>query len=105
VNDLSLPEPLSLLDIGPTLLGAVDAEIPGEFDGQDVRQNPREQAITIAPWHDTATVAWRDFETGTKLVSRDADVSLERDGEQVDVSRDAVDEDLKQQMRDLGYVE
>jgi arylsulfatase A-like enzyme len=105
VNDLSLPEPLSLLDIGPTLLGAVDAEIPGEFDGQDVRQDPREQAITIAPWHDTATVAWRDFETGTKLVSRDADVSLERDGEQVDVSRDAVDEDLKQQMRDLGYVE
>jgi arylsulfatase A-like enzyme len=104
-NDLSMPEPLSLLDIGPTLLGAVDADVPVGVDGQDVRETPRKQAITVAPWHDTATVAWRDFERGTTLVSRDADVSLRRDGEQVDVSRDAVDEDLKQQMRDLGYVE
>jgi len=103
-NGLSLPEPLSLLDVGPTLLSAVDADVPDAFDGQDVRADPREQAITIAPWHDTATVAWQDFET--KIVSRDADVSLKRrDGETVEVQREDVDEDLKQQMRDLGYVE
>jgi arylsulfatase A-like enzyme len=102
-NDLSLPEPLSLLDIGPTLLSAVGGDPPAAFDGQDVRGAPREHALTIAPWHDTATVAWQDFET--KIVSRDADVSLERGGETLEVERGDVDGDLKQQMRDLGYVE
>jgi arylsulfatase A-like enzyme len=104
-NDLSLPEPLSLLDVGPTLLGAVGAAdaVPGEWHGTDVREDPRDHALTIAPWHGTATVAWQDFET--KIVSRDADVSLERDDESVGVERGEVDEDLRQQMRDLGYVE
>lgn len=104
-NDLDLAEPLSLLDVGPTLLNAVGAgeHVPDEWHGRDVRETPREQALTIAPWHGTATVLWQDFET--RIVSRDADVSLERGDESVAVEDEVVDEDLKQQMRDLGYVE
>ncbi|MCJ0618517.1 sulfatase-like hydrolase/transferase [Haloarcula hispanica] len=102
-NDLSLCEPLSVLDIAPSLLAEVGGEIPTEWHGKDVRESPRDQTLTIAPWHGTTTVAWQDFET--KIVSRDADVSMVRNGETVDVERDDVDDDLKQQMRDLGYVE
>jgi len=104
-NDLSMREPLSLLDVGPTLLSAVGAEaaVPDEWHGTDVRHKARDHALTIAPWHGTATVAWQDFET--KIVSRDADVRFERGGESVDLERADVDEDLKRQLRDLGYAE
>lgn len=104
-NDLSLTGPLSLLDVGPTLLAAVGADdaVPGSWHGLDVRETRRDHALTIAPWHGTATVAWQDFET--KIVADAADVRLERGGESVAVERGDVDEDLKRQLRELGYVE
>jgi arylsulfatase A-like enzyme len=104
-NGGGFPEPLSLVDVGPTLLGSiggVDA-IPDAWHGRDVREKPRDHALTIAPWNGTATVAWQDFET--KIVSEDADVRLERDGESVGVERRDIDGDLKRQLRDLGYAE
>ncbi|HKL29518.1 MAG TPA: hypothetical protein VJ898_09665, partial [Natrialbaceae archaeon] len=83
--------------------------IPAAWHGKDVRpeaaggQGPRNHTLTIAPWHGSTTLAWQDFET--KVVATDADVALSRDGETVEAERSDVDEDLKQQMRDLGYVE
>ncbi len=104
-NGSKLSEPLSLLDVGPTLLGSIGATdaIPDAWHGHDVREEQREHALTIAPWNGTATVAWQDFET--KIVSEDADVRLEQDGESMGVERRDIDEDLKRQMRELGYAE
>ncbi|MFB6227926.1 MAG: sulfatase-like hydrolase/transferase [Halobacteriales archaeon] len=104
-NGLELPEPLSLVDVGPTVLGSVGAPgaIPEAWHGRDVRGEPRNHALTIAPWNGTATVAWQDFET--KIVSEDANVRLSENGESVGVERRDIDEDLKRQMRELGYAE
>ncbi|GAB3690289.1 sulfatase-like hydrolase/transferase [Salinarchaeum chitinilyticum] len=110
-NDLELAGPLSSLDIAPSILAdqAGPDAVPPEWHGKDVRpeaaggQGPRNHALTVAPWHGSATLAWQDFET--KIVAKDADVALSRDGETVEAERSDVDEDLKQQMRDLGYVE
>jgi len=95
--------PMSLLDVPPTLLSAVGVDPPESWHGTDLTRSSSEYAITIAPWHDTATVAWQDYEK--KLVARDADVSLSEDGERADVERAEVDDELEEQLRDLGYVD
>jgi len=104
-SDLELTEPLSSLDIAPSILAAeagADA-VPDAWHGRDVRSEPRNHALTVAPWHGSTTLAWQDFET--KVVAKDADVALSRGGETVTADRSDVDEDLKKQMRELGYVE
>jgi arylsulfatase A-like enzyme len=94
---------LSLIDIAPTLAAGAGVEIPDAWQGNDLTDAPTETAITIAPWHDKATVAWQDFER--KLVARDADVSLEADGEEVEVERSDVSDDVEQQLQNLGYTD
>lgn len=95
--------PMSLLDIPPTLVASVGVEPPNAWHGTNLLEEPAEYAITIAPWHDTATVAWQDFEK--KLVARDADVSLVEGSTRSDVERADVDDELEEQLRDLGYVD
>ncbi|MFB6150388.1 MAG: sulfatase-like hydrolase/transferase [Haloarculaceae archaeon] len=95
--------PMSLLDIPPTLVETVGVDAPDTWHGTDLTESDSEYAITIAPWHDTATVAWQDYEK--KLVGRDADVSLVEGGTRADVERTDVDEELEEQLRDLGYVD
>jgi arylsulfatase A-like enzyme len=91
----------SLLDIAPTLAGAVGAEIPDRWQGNDLRETTTDQTLTVAPWHETATVAWQDFER--KVVAHDADVSMTEGDEQVAVERSEVSDEVEAQLRDLGY--
>lgn len=91
----------SLLDISPTLVGAVGADIPNEWQGNNLTKVKTEQTITVAPWHDSATVAWEDSES--KLVARDADVSMIDEKNEVKVERTDVSDDVEARLRDLGY--
>ena len=95
--------PMSLLDLPPTLVSAVGVDPPEAWHGTDLTESASEYAITIAPRHDTATVAWQDYDK--KLIARDADVSLSEGGERADVERADVDDELEEQLRDLGYVD
>ncbi|WP_436928879.1 sulfatase-like hydrolase/transferase [Halosimplex halobium] len=91
----------SLLDIAPTLAGAVGAEVPTAWQGNDLAATGTDETLTVAPWHDSATVCWQDFDR--KLVARDADVSITDDEGEVTVERTDVSEDVEAQLRDLGY--
>lgn len=102
VDGVDIDGPLSLLDIPPTLVSAVDVDPPDAWHGTDLTESNSEYAITIAPWHDTATLAWQDYER--KIVAKDADVSFVGD-EQASVERADVDDELEAQLRDLGYID
>ena len=94
---------LSLLDIAPTLASAVDVDVPGAWQGNDLTETTTEATLTVAPWHEKATVAWQDFER--KLVARDADASLREGGEEVAVERSDVSDEVEQQLQNLGYTD
>ncbi|PSP90825.1 sulfatase [Halobacteriales archaeon QS_4_69_34] len=93
----------SLLDVAPTLLGHVGIEPPERWHGSDLAAGGSEPMVTIAPWHEAATVAVRT--DGTKLVASDADVSLETGGERAAASRTEVPAALEDRLRDLGYAD
>jgi arylsulfatase A-like enzyme len=97
----TLGERCSLLDVAPTLAGAVGADVPGEWDGNDLAATTTDQTLTVAPWHEKATVAWQDFER--KVVARDADVSMTEGDQTVAVERADVSEDVEAQLQNLGY--
>jgi arylsulfatase A-like enzyme len=97
----TLGERCSLLDLAPTLVESQGIDAPDAWQGTDLRETRTEETLTVAPWHDRATVAWQDFER--KLVARDADVSMREGGESVGVERADVSEDVEQQLRELGY--
>jgi len=95
--------PLSLLDLAPTIAASADAPVPDRWLGNNLLETTTDSAVTVAPWHEQATVAWQDFEN--KLISRDADVTFEGGSRSTDATDEQeVPEDLKEQMRDLGYV-
>ena len=96
-------ESLSLLDLAPTITAGAGGDIPKAWLGNNLLETDTEYTITIAPWNNQATVLWQDFEH--RLVSRDADVVFDAAGSQTTVSEETdVPEDIKEQMRDLGYV-
>ena len=94
---------LSLLDIGPTLAAGAGIDAPEDWQGTDLTAEATEEAVTVAPWHEKATVAWQDFER--KLVARDADVSMTEGGEEVAVDRTEVSDEVERQLQDLGYAD
>ena len=94
-------ERCSLLDLAPTLAGSQGVETPEPWQGTDLRENTTDETVTVAPWRETATVAWQDFER--KLVARDADVSMTEGDETVGVERADVPAEVEAQLRDLGY--
>jgi arylsulfatase A-like enzyme len=94
---------MSLLDVGPTLAGAAGVDFPDAWHGIDQTTASRRSALTVAPWHNQATVSWRDFGTGTAVVSRDADVSMTGIEGQASVERSEIPDELEEQLRDLGY--
>jgi arylsulfatase A-like enzyme len=94
---------LSLLDVGPTLASGVGIDVPEAWQGTDLTEERTEEAVTVAPWHEKATVAWQDFER--KLVARDADVSMTEGGEEVAVDRTEVSDEVERQLQDLGYTD
>jgi arylsulfatase A-like enzyme len=94
---------LSLIDIAPTLASAVGIDVPDAWQGTDLTSERTEETITVAPWHEKATIAWQDFER--KLVARDADATFREDGEEVAVERSDVSDDVEQQLQNLGYTD
>lgn len=103
VDGIDVSGPMSLLDLAPTLASAVGVDAPSEWFGTNLLEEESDYALTVAPWHDKATVAWQDYET--KVVARDADVDLQADGRRSQVERADVDADLEAQLRDLGYMD
>ncbi|WP_135820719.1 sulfatase-like hydrolase/transferase [Halostella litorea] len=95
--------PLSLIDLPPTILGAVGLDAPREWQGNDRTETTTDQVLTVAPWNDKATVAWQDFDT--KIVARDADVSYESGQQGGEAASAEVPAELEDQLRDLGYVD
>ena len=93
----------SLLDVAPTLASAMGAAVPDDWDGTDLATGRTDHAITVAPWHDRATVAWRTRER--KLVASDADVSYAEGGEAVGVESADVSAEVEKQLQDLGYTD
>lgn len=102
-DGIDVEGPMSLLDIPPTLVESVGIDAPSSWHGTNLLESPSEYAITIAPWHDTATVAWQDYEK--KIISRDADVSFEDSNTSDHVNRADVDQELEKQLQDLGYMD
>ena len=94
---------LSLLDIGPTLAAGAGIDAPEDWQGTDLTAEATEEAVTVAPWHEKATVAWQDFER--KLVARDADVAMTEGDEEVAVDRTEVSDEVERQLQDLGYAD
>lgn len=94
-------EHLSLLDIGTTIIGSLDLPIPEKWHGNNLLDEATEETITIAPWHEKATVAWQNFET--KLVAEDAAVSISRAGNRVEVERGVASPEVERRLRNLGY--
>lgn len=105
IEDEDEPDRFSLLDIAPTLIESIDAdvEVPDRWHGTSLTAGGSETMITVAPWHEKATIAVQDGEM--KLVARDASVSLESDSVQTEASRTEVSEELEQRLRDLGYAD
>jgi arylsulfatase A-like enzyme len=91
----------SLLDIPPTVAGAVDSTIPKKWQGNNLSEVRTDQTVTVAPWNDQATVAWQDFER--KLIASDADVSMIEDNKSVAVEQTEVSPEIESQLKDLGY--
>lgn len=101
-DQLDLPHSrCSLIDIPPTITAAVCGDSPDEWLGSDIMESPTENTITVAPWHDTATVAWSDG--ANKLVARDAKVSMQSRGKESKVERSEVPQDIEARLQALGY--
>ena len=94
---------LSLLDVGPTLAAGAGIDAPDAWQGTNLTETTTEEAVTVAPWHEKATVAWQDFER--KLVARDADVAMTEGDEEVAVDRTEVSDEVERQLQDLGYAD
>ncbi|MUV88724.1 sulfatase-like hydrolase/transferase [Halapricum sp. CBA1109] len=95
--------PLSLLDLTPTMAAHGGGTVEDRWLGNNLLEETTDTAVTVAPWHEQATVAWQDFEN--KLISHDADVTFEGSDTSTDAAdEEEVPEDLKETMRDLGYL-
>jgi arylsulfatase A-like enzyme len=103
-SDLAVDfERCSLLDLAPTLLGDLGIDTPDQWHGKNLANGNRHSALTIAPWHERATIGWRDFTTETTVIGKNADVTVRQGSDRVDVEQQEIPDDLKDQLRDLGY--
>lgn len=96
-------ERCGLVDLAPTLVSAQGIEPPAEWHGVNLGEREPDSTLTIAPWHDRATVLWQDFES--RIVSRDAVVSFEAGADEGGVGSAEVSDDLEQRLKNLGYVD
>jgi arylsulfatase A-like enzyme len=102
-DGIDVEGPMSLLDIPPTLVDAVGIDTPKAWQGTNLLNETSKFAITIAPWHDKATLAWQDYER--KIIAHDANVSF-NEGSMVAKAKQAdVDDELESQLQDLGYLD
>lgn len=90
----------SLVDVAPTLLSAAGVDPPDDWHGSPLQDGGSDTAVTIAPWRERATVAWTDDRK--RIVARDARVTLTED-EETKLEGGNVPEEIRGQLRDLGY--
>lgn len=101
--DIEPPERFSALDIAPTVIEHAGCDVPEDWHGRSLTAGGSETMITVAPWHDEATVAVQD---GTKkLVAQNASVSLESEAGRTEASRSEVSPEIEQRLRNLGYTD
>jgi arylsulfatase A-like enzyme len=93
----------SLVDVAPTLLNAADVDPPAAWHGVDLTEREPDSTLTIAPWHNEATVLWQDFDS--RIVCRDTDVSFDAGNRQSGVQSAEVSEELEKRLQNLGYVD
>lgn len=92
-----------LVDLAPTLVSAQEIDPPSEWHGIDLARREPDSTLTIAPWHNQATVLWQDFDS--RIVSHDAEVNFDRGNDQQSVDSAEVSGDLEQRLENLGYVD
>lgn len=98
-------ERCGLVDIATTLVSAQGIDPPHEWHGVDLTEREPDSTLTIAPWHQKATVLWQNFDS--RIVTRDATISYDTGdnvGEQTTRSTEVSDE-LEQKLKNLGYVD
>jgi len=100
--DLSVGR-LSLLDIAPTLAAHAGVAIPESWQGNNLAETETAQTVTIAPWHNRATVMWQDFTT--KIVAEDATVSYLSETTESKVGQMEVTDEIEQRLQALGYAD
>jgi arylsulfatase A-like enzyme len=103
-NDVSLTgDRCSLLDIGPMLANQAGTDPPEEWNGIDIRSESRSYTLTIAPWHNTASLrlATDDY----TVTSTDGRVAMTESGTDIHVERNEQAEEVQERLQDLGYVE
>lgn len=92
-----------LVDLAPTLVAAQGIEPPAEWHGVDLAEREPDSTLTIAPWHEQATVLWQDFQS--RIVSRNATVGFDSGDGEKGVSSAEVSDELQQRLKNLGYVD
>jgi len=93
---------LSLLDLAPTLLASQGIEPPAAWDGVRLDRKDAEYAVTIAPWGEDASLAYRNDEV--TIAAENAAVSVEAGDTRTTADDEDLPDDLERQLQDLGYV-
>lgn len=101
--DVEPPERFSALDIAPTVVEHAGCDVPNGWHGQRLAEGGSDTMITVAPWHEEATVAVQD--DTKKLVAQDAGVSLDSDAGRAEASRSDVSPEIEQRLQNLGYTD
>ena len=94
---------VSLIDIGPTILSEVGIETPTEWHGIDAQTERRDEFITWAPWLDNTDMLWQT--DGCEIHLTGAEAEFETSGQAGTVEDVEMSEDVKQRLRDFGYME
>jgi arylsulfatase A-like enzyme len=93
----------SLVDLPTTLAASQDVGVPDSWQGVDLTEREPDSTLTVAPWHNTATVLWQDFDT--RIICRDVDLSASDDDGTVEAGAADVSDDLEQRLQNLGYMD
>jgi len=96
-------EPVSHIDIPPTILSNVGIEPPDEWQGLDISEETRRSFLTWAPWMDTTDALWQMKESRIHL--KDAEAEFRTDQFQGAVDDIEKSEEVKERLRDFGYLE
>lgn len=103
-TETDLPDgQMSLLDIGPLVADIAGTTQPDVWDGVDIRNEHRTQTITIAPWHNRASI--RISDANRSFVCHDGRLSLVEDETVSTVETDERTAEVRERLQDLGYVE
>lgn len=94
-------EQLSLFDLAPTIVEAVDAVQPDDWDGVPIQHGGSNPRVTFAPWN--VQCSFRCETPDHQFIARDATVELDSEIGTDDAGDPS--EQLRSQLQDLGYME